>query len=345
MGRFKTQELTKMAEEGEVFDPSLKKKKKKKKTFDLDAAMETQTENAAENAEIGEDNKEVAEKEEDDLDLESFGKKKKKKKKVVEFDGEEKGTEDAGEKEVAGDDDIDLESFGKKKKKKKNRDALDMDDLEEALPDDDAGDDLDLESFGKKKKKKKKDRGGDIDDDKDDDEDKENQSSDPWAQSDRDYTYDELLQRVFGIMRDKNPEMVAGEKKKFVMRPPQVVRVGTKKTAFVNFTEIAKMLHRQPKHLLAFLSAELGTVGAVDGNNQLIMKGRFQQKHIENFLRRYIKEYVPCHTCRSPDTILNKETRLFFLQCMTCHSSSSVQTIKTGFQAVTGKRSVMRAKQ
>ncbi len=42
-------------------------------------------------------------------------------------------------------------------------------------------------------------------------------------------------------MRDKNPEMVAGEKKKFVMRPPQVVRVGTKKTAFVNFTEIAKM--------------------------------------------------------------------------------------------------------
>ena len=63
----------------------------------------------------------------------------------------------------------------------------------------------------------------------------------PWVSDDRDYTYEELLQRVFSIMRDKNPEMVAGEKKKFVMRPPQVVRVGTKKTAFVNFTEIAKM--------------------------------------------------------------------------------------------------------
>merc|ERR1712154_56567 len=326
------------------FDPSLKKKKKKKKTFDLDAEMGTTTDNAGENVEGGEDNKDVAEKEDEDLDLESFGMKKKKKKKVVDFD-EEKGAEDAGEKETAGDDDIDLESFGKKKKKKKNRDTLEMDDVEDALPDDDGGDDLDLESFGKKKKKKKKDRVGDIDDDKEDGENKENEPSDPWAQSDRDYTYDELLQRVFGIMRDKNPEMVAGEKKKFVMRPPQVVRVGTKKTAFVNFTEIAKMLHRQPKHLLAFLSAELGTVGAVDGNNQLIMKGRFQQKHIENVLRRYIKEYVTCHTCRSPDTILNKETRLFFLQCMTCHSRCSVQTIKTGFQAVTGKRSVMRSKQ
>merc|ERR1712198_211565 len=165
------------------------------------------------------------------------------------------------------------ESFGKKKKKKKNRDALEMDDVEDALPDDDAGDDLDLESFGKKKKKKKKDRVGDIDDDKEDGENKENEPSDPWAQSDRDYTYDELLQRVFGIMRDKNPEMVAGEKKKFVMRPPQDERVGRKKTAFANFNEIAKMLHRQPKHLLAFLFAELGTSGAIDGNNQLIMKG------------------------------------------------------------------------
>merc|ERR1712049_1398 len=132
-----------------------------------------------------------------------------------------------------------------------------------------------------------------------------------------------------GIIRDKNPEMVAGEKKKFVMRPPQVVRVGTKKTAFANFSEIAKMLHRQPKHLLAFLFAELGTSGAVDGSNQLIMKGRFQQKHIENVLRRYIKEYVTCHTCRSPDTILQKHERLFFLQCETYGSRVSVASIKT----------------
>merc|ERR1712080_388724 len=85
-----------------------------------------------------------------------------------------------------------------------------------------------------------------------------------YENSDRDYSYDELLQRVFNIMRDKNPEMVAGEKKKFVMRPPQVVRVGTKKTAFANFTEIAKMLHRQPKHfwrscLPSWEPAELST--------------------------------------------------------------------------------------
>merc|ERR1711936_1472941 len=290
-----------MTEEETSFDPSLKKKKKKRKTpFDLDGALN--------DAEGDNETPEPAKDENlDDLDLENFGKKKKKKKKAGE------GDEEKGDKEKDESEDIDLESFGKKKKPKKKKN-INLDELKEALDDDNK-------------------------------ENEEEEDTTAWANHDRDYTYDELLQRVYDIIKDKNPDSVMGEKKKFVMRPPQVVKVGTKKSAFVNFTEIAKMLHRPPKHLLAFLSAELGTVGSVDGNDQLIMKGRFQQKHIENVLRRYIKEYVPCHTCRSPDTILNKETRLFFLQCMTCHSRCSVQTIKTGFQAVTGKRSVMRAKQ
>jgi len=100
----------------------------------------------------------------------------------------------------------------------------------------------------------------------------------------------------------------------------------------LNIVRFTWRLHRQPKHLLDFLLAELGTSGSVDGNNQLIIKGRFQQKQIENVLRRYIKEYVTCHTCRSPDTILQKDTRLFFLQCETCGSRCSVASIKSGFQ-------------
>jgi len=333
-----------MADEDNSFDPSLKKKKKKKKTpFDLEGALNEG--GADEGTQDNRDTPEPAKDDNDDIDLENFGKKKKKKKKVID-DEEEKGDEekDASKEDV---DDLDLESFGKKKKKKKP--GINMKDLEEALPDEKAEDeDVDLESFGTKKKKKKKNKNADNENDGlDDNKENEDDSGDTtaWANQDRDYTYDELLQRVYNIIKDKNPDSVMGEKKKFVMRPPQVVKVGAKKTAFVNFAEIAKMLHRQPKHLLAFLFAELGTTGACDGNNQLVMKGKFQQKHIENVLRRYIKEYVTCHTCRSPDTILNKETRLFFLQCMTCHSRCSVQTIKTGFQAVTGKRSAIRAKQ
>uniref|UniRef100_A0AC35GQF3 Translation initiation factor IF2/IF5 domain-containing protein n=1 Tax=Panagrolaimus sp. PS1159 TaxID=55785 RepID=A0AC35GQF3_9BILA len=73
-----------------------------------------------------------------------------------------------------------------------------------------------------------------------------------------DYTYEELLGLVFGIMREKNPDL-GGDKKKFVMKPPQVARAGSKKTAFTNYAEICKLLKRQPKHVLQFLLAELGT--------------------------------------------------------------------------------------
>jgi len=32
----------------------------------------------------------------------------------------------------------------------------------------------------------------------------------------------------------------------------------------------------------------MGTTGSVDGSGRLVIKGRFQQKQIENVLRRYI---------------------------------------------------------
>lgn len=120
-----------------------------------------------------------------------------------------------------------------------------------------------------------------------------------------DYTYDDLLDMVFGIMREKNPEFAAGKKKTFMMKPPQVARAGSKKTAFTNFAEICRLLKRQPKHVLQFLLAELGTTyglifkallfmslfsGSIDGNQCLIVKGRFQQKHFESVLRKYISK-------------------------------------------------------
>lgn len=318
-----------MAEEEMMFDPSLKKKKKKKKTgFDLDAALGgesgvTEAPPAQEEQKNEQVSAPVSEKI-DDIGL-----------------------------------DDDLLDFSKKKKKKKKA-AFDMTEIDSALPKDeekadDAPEDFSLDqnegemdfSLPSKKKKKKKvilTEGDDLPTEEGDDVDGEKKKGSEWADTDRDYTYIELLKRVFDIMREKNPDMVAGEKKRFVMKPPQVMRVGTKKTSFSNFAEICKMLHRQPKHLLAFLLAELGTSGSVDGNNQLIIKGRFQQKQIENVLRKYIKEYVTCHTCRSPETILQKDTRLFFLQCETCGSRCSVASIKSGFQAVTGKRAAIRAK-
>lgn len=163
-----------------------------------------------------------------------------------------------------------------------------------------------------------------------------------WLSSDRDYTYRELLSRVFCVLRTNNPDL-AGEKRKFTIVPPQVMREGSKKTAFANIADLARRMRRPLEHLTAFILTELGTIGSSDGSQRLIIKGRFQQLQIENVLRRYIVEYVTCKTCRSPDTILVKENRLFFMQCESCGSSRSVTAIKSGFKAQTERRSAQRA--
>ncbi|KAI4904888.1 hypothetical protein NFI96_011587 [Prochilodus magdalenae] len=324
-----------MSDDEILFDPTMTKKKKKKKKMKPFMADE-------EGEGVGEETPQM-----EPHEAEPEG-------------GEEREVEpeeDEGKKKELTDDLDDLNFLNQKKKKKKPKKKFN-DDIEDGMKElkieGEQPDVFEIEGV-KGKKVEFADESDALEKDdamEEDDDDSKNtdgitfssQSGPAWTGSDRDYTYDELLSRVFNIMREKNPDMVAGEKRKFVMKPPQVVRVGTKKTSFVNFTDICKLLHRQPKHLLAFLLAELGTSGSIDGNNQLVIKGRFQQKQIENVLRRYIKEYVTCHTCRSPDTILQKDTRLYFLQCETCHSRCSVASIKTGFQAVTGKRAQLRAK-
>lgn len=276
-------------------------------------------------------------------------KKKKKKKKPLNLEDLEKALTDSTNPQ-AGNESGDPSAT--------NPDADAQEAAAEANENDNIGDDLNFD-FAKKKKKKKKIITFEEENDRPQDENA-GDGQDDNAQIDiddgsrtegsklglgtEDYTYDQLIEHVFSIIHKNNPELNAGEKKRFVLKPPTVLRVGTKKTSFANFLEICKLVHRQPKHMQAFLLAELGTSGSVDANNQLIIKGRFQQIQIENVLRRYIKEYVACQTCRSPNTILQKETRLFFLQCEKCGSRRSVSSIKSGFQAVTSKRAAIRAK-
>lgn len=140
------------------------------------------------------------------------------------------------------------------------------------------------ELFGKKKKKKKKSS-------KESKQDEEPliESEDAWQKTDRDYTYHELLDRVSKMIKQNNPSMV-GEKKQYTMVQPEIVREGSKKTAFINVVEIAKRMNRPLEHLISYLYAELATEGSIDGDQRLIIKGRFQQNQIENVLRRYIRK-------------------------------------------------------
>lgn len=149
------------------------------------------------------------------------------------------------------------------------------------------------------------------------------------------YSYQQLLNRVVDFIYQNNPELT--DKKRFTMKPPQLMRVGTKKTLWVNFQEICTMMRRNSDHVFQFMMAELGTEGSIDGNKRLVIRGKFVPKYIESLLRKYIGEYVACQMCRSFNTTLARDSvsRLYFVSCQDCGSSRSVAPIRAGYHAQT----------
>ncbi|CAD6442506.1 e18ce618-6174-4b91-80f6-1fd9d716c873 [Sclerotinia trifoliorum] len=247
-------------------------------------------------------------------DLSLMKKKKKKSKKVDE--GEEGGDE------AAADGGLDLSTMKKKKKSsKKPKDG--EDDFTARLAAANLNDD------GEKAAEETPVDEGDM-----------MKGTGIWAHDETKLIpYEQLLSRFFTLLAQKNPDHASSGSKSYKIPPPQCLREGNKKTIFANIAEICKRMKRTDEHVTQYLFAELGTNGSVDGSRRLVIKGRFQQKQIENVLRKYIMEYVTCKTCRSPDTELNKgENRLFFITCNSCGSRRSVTAIKTGFSAQVGKR-------
>ncbi|KJA17786.1 hypothetical protein HYPSUDRAFT_70421 [Hypholoma sublateritium FD-334 SS-4] len=361
-----------MASGEPLFDPSLKKRKKKNVVFiedplgaDADPtkpAPETidSTTIAGESVDLGPTTAHelmaqapAVASEPDDLNA-MFGDLKKKKKKKIPMDfGDDSGTstpltkEDAAPAEAAPitADDLDFSDMKKKKKSTKKKAAFDLDAFEKELQaapaagddDDEDGpepdgahlDDIDEAELGDDPFAQAGDAPVGVD-----------AGNEPWLKSDRDYTYQELLTRFYASLHAANPALLSSAgKKRYTIAPPQLFREGNKKSIFANVTDICKKMHRQPEHVIQYLFAEMGTTGSVDGAGRLVIKGRFQQKQIENVLRRYMVEYVTCKTCKSPDTLLTKENRIFFMACEACGSRRSVNAIKSGFQAQVGKRS------
>lgn len=217
----------------QTIDLTAKKKKKTKKPYDF-----------GDNEAGGEVDPEPKKAEIEDLDdeLGDIAALKKKKKKKKTFNLEELGSSlpdsDNVEKESPGDetkddgkeaanDDLDFD-FSSKKKKKKKKTTFD-------LPETDELGDKEIEIDGVDVNFEANEAGAGVGQDS-----VVFGSQQKWLESDRDYTYDEMLELIYNKIKEKNPESESGVKKKLVMRPPQVLRVGTKKTSFANFIDICK---------------------------------------------------------------------------------------------------------
>jgi translation initiation factor 2 subunit 2 len=142
------------------------------------------------------------------------------------------------------------------------------------------------------------------------------------------YTYQFLLDRVYGLIKKLNPDVV--EKTKVNIAVPIVNRVGRSRSVWVNFADICNSLNRPMDHLFQFILTELGCEGSIGGENQFLLKNKYNNKHIESLLKKYVLDYVQCTNCKSTKTILKKDnsTRMQVLACSICKSEKTVTAIR-----------------
>jgi len=189
-----------------------------------------------------------------------------------------KKTTKEGEDESAPAADGDFDAAGLKKKKKKKPKAPDGSDFDAALAE--AGATEEKEDTGATQTEE---QSGDLE-----------KGTGIWSHdATTPINYSLLLNRFFTQLQSHHPDLLSSGSKSYKIPPPQCLREGNKKTIFANIAEICKRMKRTDEHVTQFLFAELGTSGSTDGSRRLVIKGRFQQKQIENVLRRYIGMSFP----------------------------------------------------
>ena len=131
--------------------------------------------------------------------------------------------------------------------------------------------------------------------------------------------YESLLKRLQGQLKNTS----RNEASRLELPSPQIIWVG-QRTIFRNFIEFPKALRRDPEKLLLYLNKELASAGYIAGE-RVIFLGRKEPSSFATLIDRYVKEYVICPVCGSPDTRTEKNKKLGFLLCEACGARSSVK--------------------
>ena len=131
--------------------------------------------------------------------------------------------------------------------------------------------------------------------------------------------YENLLKRI----QDKLTDTSKQEKTRFELPPVDVMWEG-QKTFLRNFTEFPKVLRREPDKVLQYLAKEFAVPAERIGDKAMFI-GKRDPDDFTRLFQIYVKDYVECPTCKSPDTKVVKENRISFLICEVCGAKSTMK--------------------
>jgi translation initiation factor 2 subunit 2 len=132
--------------------------------------------------------------------------------------------------------------------------------------------------------------------------------------------YEALLKRL----QDKVDNTAKKTRSRLEIPTPEIIWVG-KNTIFRNFMDFPKALRRDPEKFLFYLNKELASAGYISGERVMFL-GRKTVSSFQALIDRYIKDYIQCPVCGSPDTHTEKsKPKVAFLICEACGAKSSIK--------------------
>ena len=131
--------------------------------------------------------------------------------------------------------------------------------------------------------------------------------------------YEHLLKRI----QDKLSDTKKQEKARFGLPRVDVMWEG-QKTFLRNFAEFPKVLRREPDKVLQYLAKEFAVPAERMGDKAMFI-GKRDPDDFTRLFQIYVKDYVECPTCKSPDTKIIKENRISFLICEACGAKSTMK--------------------
>ncbi len=130
--------------------------------------------------------------------------------------------------------------------------------------------------------------------------------------------YEKLLKKI----QDKISENKSSGSR-FELPPVDIMWQGNR-TFFRNFAEFPKILRRDADKVLQYLSKEFAAPAQLAGDKAVFV-GKRDPHDFTALLNRYVKEYLECPSCKSPDTRVEKLNRLTFLVCEACGAKSPLK--------------------
>lgn len=128
--------------------------------------------------------------------------------------------------------------------------------------------------------------------------------------------FDNMLNEAYSLLGLKE------ENNKLIL-PDLLLEYGTTKVHWINIEHFLKTINRPSNHFIKWLNKEIPNINInwlsnLETDGLLLHNKNIKKDYLINILLKYINNYVICSSCKSYNTIIQKNNKQYEFICLNC---------------------------